>query len=67
VSARRDGDATVVRIADDGAGFDPDAVGSGGLGLTGMRERAVLAGGSVTITSESGRGTAVELRLGGTA
>jgi len=39
-----------VRIADDGSGFDPSATSSG-FGLTGMRERAALAGGQLEITS----------------
>ena len=35
--------------------------GGGGLGLMGMRERAVGAGGQVTVQSELGRGTRVRL------
>jgi signal transduction histidine kinase len=59
---REDGDA-VVRVDDDGRGFDAGTAG-GGLGLTGMRERAVLAGGSVAVRSVPGEGTLIELRLG---
>jgi len=33
----------------------------------GMRERAVLAGGSVVVRSAPGAGTTVELRVGGSA
>jgi two-component system, NarL family, sensor histidine kinase UhpB len=62
VRMAREGAATVVRIADDGAGFDT-ARPTAGLGLTGMRERAALAGGRLTIDSAPGRGTTVELRL----
>jgi two-component system sensor histidine kinase UhpB len=53
---------TVLRISDDGAGF----VGTrnGGLGLSGMRERALLAGGQLSIWSGEGRGTRVELTIG---
>jgi two-component system sensor histidine kinase UhpB len=65
VSAVRADGATVVRIDDDGHGFDPHTAG-GGVGLVGMRERAVLAGGSVAVRSMPGEGTLVELRLGGT-
>ena len=32
-------------VQDDGAGFDPNAVRDGGLGLVGMRERVALLGG----------------------
>jgi signal transduction histidine kinase len=57
------GDLRLV-IADDGSGFDPDAVkGAGGLGLTGMRERAELIGGKLEIRSTPGRGTSVELEV----
>jgi two-component system sensor histidine kinase UhpB len=63
VRVARDGGATVVRIADDGAGFDP-TLPSPGLGLTGMRERATLAGGRLAIDSAPGVGTTIDLRLG---
>ncbi len=66
VSATRHAGATTVRVADDGHGFDP-ARSSSGLGLMGMRERAVLAGGSVVVRSTPGAGTTVELRVGGSA
>jgi len=66
VSAVREDGAPVVRVDDDGRGFDPARAG-GGLGLTGMRERAVLAGGGLTVRSVPGEGTLVELRLGGAA
>ena len=47
-----------VLIADDGRGFDPREPGRG-FGLAGMRERAALAGGTLTIES------AVDLPDGG--
>jgi two-component system, NarL family, sensor histidine kinase UhpB len=58
----RETEGPVVRIADDGCGF----AGPGredGLGLTGMRERARLAGGQLDVRSTPGEGTTVELRL----
>jgi two-component system sensor histidine kinase UhpB len=66
VSAVREDSATVVRIDDDGFGFDARTTARG-LGLTGMRERAVLAGGRVAVLSVPGEGTLVELRIGGAA
>jgi two-component system, NarL family, sensor histidine kinase UhpB len=60
------GDGTIVRVADDGVGFVAGAIAPG-LGLTGMRERAVLAGGRLAVASAPGRGTTVELRLGAAA
>jgi len=64
VDCRSDG--TVVRVADDGEGFRSDEA-SAGLGLTGMRERAVLAGGRLEVSSRPGAGTIIELRLGAAA
>jgi two-component system sensor histidine kinase UhpB len=62
VSAVREDGAPVVRVDDDGNGFDGDTT-ERGLGLTGMRERAVLAGGRVAVLSVPGEGTLVELVL----
>jgi two-component system, NarL family, sensor histidine kinase UhpB len=66
VDVERRGEGTVVRVADDGEGFTSDRV-TAGLGLTGMRERAVLAGGRLEVSSAPGAGTTVELRLGAAA
>ncbi|MBI4260279.1 MAG: sensor histidine kinase [Actinobacteria bacterium] len=59
----------VVRIRDDGRGFDPSASGlmaPGHLGLVSMRERAEAAGGWIRIDSRPGSGTTVEVWLPGT-
>ncbi|WP_185094296.1 sensor histidine kinase [Curtobacterium sp. PhB137] len=53
---------TVLRITDDGTGFDPEEP-TAGHGLRGLRERLALAGGTCTITSALGRGTVVEATL----
>lgn len=51
-----------VRVADDGAGFDPGAVGSGmGLGI--MRYRALAIGCELSLTSRPGAGTVVACRF----
>lgn len=60
VVARRDGDTFEVSVSDDGRGIQPDAGGPGRFGLTGMRERAELAGGSLRIDSGAA-GTTVHL------
>jgi two-component system, NarL family, sensor histidine kinase UhpB len=52
---------TVLRINDDGKGFTTGR--NGGLGLSGMRERALLAGGQLSIWSNDGQGTRVELTI----
>ena len=52
-----------LRIEDDGAGFEPTDVPSDRFGLVGMRERARLLGGSLTVESAPDAGTAIEVRL----
>lgn len=51
-----------LKIADDGCGFDPSQP-SAGLGILGMRERAILLGGSLTIQSSPDKGTVVQVGL----
>ena len=51
-----------VRVADDGQGFRAQPL-TGGMGITGMRERALLAGGQVEIVSAAGRGTVVRVTV----
>jgi PAS domain S-box-containing protein len=53
-----------LEIRDDGRGFDPEAgAAASGLGLIGMRERAQLVGGALTVSSRTGDGTTVSLRV----
>lgn len=63
VSLTTVGDGARLRVADDGAGFDPVAARRGGLGLEGMAERAKLVGGELDLRSAPGAGTEVTLRL----
>lgn len=51
----------VIRVADDGVGFD--AQHAAGLGLPGMRERAAAIGAVLAIASRPGRGTTVSLSI----
>ncbi len=53
----------VLSIADDGTGFDKDAVASGSHGLSTMRERARLVGGDAEIWSRTGAGTRVRVSI----
>ncbi|MHC5908196.1 GAF domain-containing sensor histidine kinase [Streptomyces sp. S6] len=57
----------VLRVSDDGKGFDPAIVRSAGrhLGLVSMRDRAGGVGGSLTVTSEPGQGTVIEMEVPG--
>jgi two-component system, NarL family, sensor histidine kinase UhpB len=51
-----------LRVADNGSGFAFAEEGKG-LGLDGMRERALLVGGALEIDSRPGKGTAVRLEV----
>ena len=55
--------ATELRVADDGQGFDTANDASGRLGLKGMAERARLVGGSLDVRSRAGTGTTVTLTV----
>jgi signal transduction histidine kinase len=56
-----------VRIEDNGKGINPKVLDGGGreghYGLTGMRERAKLAGGKLTVRSRLDSGTEIELTI----
>jgi signal transduction histidine kinase len=52
----------VVLVSDDGVGFDATVV-PGGQGIANMRVRAKAIEGELTLTSGSGRGTAIEVVL----
>ncbi len=61
---RWDANRVMMTIEDDGQGFSPEAleeavVDRGGLGLAGMRERAALLGGTLTVHSAPGQGTRI--------
>jgi len=64
VSLDRNGADVTFAILDDGIGFSPrDARKPNSYGLLGLRERASLLGGEVTITSAPSEGTHVQVRL----
>jgi two-component system, NarL family, sensor histidine kinase UhpB len=62
VSLRRAGDGVELEIRDDGRGFAFEQ-SERGLGIAGMRERALLIGAELTIESRPGEGTTVRLRV----
>lgn len=64
LSLQRNGNGIELTIQDDGVGMDLDflisnATTARSLGLTGMKERAELAGGSLLVESTPGEGTTV--------
>ena len=61
-------ESVLLRIQDDGHGFDPIAAEKGkksrhGLGLTNMRERALAMNGECEIKSQRGEGTTIIVRV----
>lgn len=67
VTLDRRGGGAVLRVSDDGCGFDPQAVRRAGrhLGLVSMRDRASGAGGTLTVESVAGKGTTIEMEVPG--
>ncbi|MFE4255907.1 GAF domain-containing sensor histidine kinase [Streptomyces sp. NPDC056910] len=57
----------VLRVSDDGGGFEPKAVRHAGrhLGLVSMRDRSGGVGGRLTVESEPGKGTTIEMEVPG--
>ncbi|MGN6276630.1 MAG: sensor histidine kinase [Solirubrobacterales bacterium] len=61
---RTDNGGVLLNVADDGRGFAFDQA-EGGLGIAGMRERALLVGGDLTIESRPNHGTTIRLTVPG--
>jgi two-component system sensor histidine kinase UhpB len=62
VGLRRSDGGVELEVADDGRGFAFEQ-SERGLGIGGMRERALLVGGELTIESRPGQGTTVRLSV----
>ncbi len=64
VTLQREGEQLVLRVRDDGRGFDASASAQGrSFGLQGMQERALALGGELTVASSVGDGTTVTARV----
>ena len=57
LALRQEDMRAVLEVGDDGTGFDPRADFPGHLGLSSMRERAEMLGGTFRLESEPGAGT----------
>jgi two-component system, NarL family, sensor histidine kinase UhpB len=62
VSLKADAGTVTLRVVDDGEGM-PARLPSGTAGIAGMRERALLVGGRLSIESRPGKGTEVRLTI----
>ncbi|MFF3514546.1 GAF domain-containing sensor histidine kinase [Streptomyces sp. NPDC002573] len=67
VTLEKRGPGAVLRVTDDGGGFEPQAVRRAGrhLGLVSMRDRASGVGGTLTVESAPGKGTTIEMEVPG--
>jgi signal transduction histidine kinase len=67
VTLDKRGSGAVLRVTDDGTGFDPQVIRRAGrhLGLVSMRDRASGVGGRLTVESAPGKGTTIEMEVPG--
>jgi signal transduction histidine kinase len=63
VRLKRSDGVMSLSVSDDGKGFDPNRITSGGLGLVSMRERARQLNGSFEVESDPSRGTTVRVAI----
>lgn len=54
---------TTLDIVDDGEGMDPASPSQDGFGLRGLRQRVESHGGTLTVESSPGEGTALAIRI----
>jgi two-component system, NarL family, sensor histidine kinase UhpB len=62
VSLKSDPETITLTVTDDGKGI-PDRLPAATAGIAGMRERALLVGGRLSISSSQGQGTQVQLTV----
>lgn len=63
VELERNAEEVELRVIDDGVGMPSPTVNTETIGIEGMRERALLANGTLDIESRPGQGTRVTLQL----
>jgi signal transduction histidine kinase len=65
VTVRFEDEVTSISIEDQGLGFNPEAVDTNNkqMGLSSMRERADMLGGTLSIDSQPGKGTSVKVLI----
>jgi PAS domain S-box-containing protein len=60
---KQEGNQLILSVRDNGSGFKIENVQNKSLGITGMKERAIMIGGKLTIESEEGTGTHIILTV----
>jgi len=55
--------SVILKVVDDGSGFDPSMLDGSGFGLSGMKQRIRALHGTLTITSQRGGGTQVSAEV----
>ncbi|QIY70205.1 GAF domain-containing sensor histidine kinase [Streptomyces sp. RLB1-33] len=67
VTLEKRGPGSVLRVSDDGSGFEPTATRAAGrhLGLVSMRDRSSGVGGTLSVESAPGKGTTIEMEVPG--
>ncbi len=63
ISLYSDGDNYILTVHDNGKGFDMSEKKPNSFGLVGIRERALMLGGSLRVNSLPGEGTKIEVRI----
>lgn len=64
VEFKKDGANLVLRVEDDGKGFDIEEIGKEkSFGLAGIQERALLCGGEMKVDSKAGKGSLIEVSI----
>ncbi len=64
ITVKQEGEEVELELRDDGVGFDAEAPEpEGHFGLTMMRERALVAGGTIELESEPGEGATIRVRI----
>ncbi len=63
IDLNKDASDYVLKVRDNGVGFDTGNVKPDSFGLVGIRERALMLGGSIAISSAPGDGTEIAVRI----
>jgi PAS domain S-box-containing protein len=63
ITLEQNGSGYLLEVRDDGRGFDPAKIGKKSFGLAGMKERVLMLGGELDVTSSPSHGTSIKVQL----